>query len=195
MYIVIGLLKILLGLVMIVAAFPVQLAWFGVCFGTVIIGLIVFFSFPVLMLAPFLVLWTKGWGLVADGLEEIGFRASHEDLATSFETHNNEQFSANPYVQKLLDNNSACKGVIMHPDLPEGYEFKEKGVFGTAFSPIIPYWYARRAGKVQWRYQVAEARQKSPKVLANLERKYKKLLAKELEWELWVRADEHHSSN
>ena len=125
MRLILSLLKIVVGMIMIVAAFPVQASWFVFCFGTVIVGLIIFFGFPVLMLAPFLFLWVKGWGLVADGLEEIGFRASSDDvLAESFEMHNappsalasegkDEQISVDPFIQKMLSDTEVDKELYL----------------------------------------------------------------------------------
>ncbi len=45
--------KMILGAGFIIAGILVQIAWFGICFGTVILGIILLFAAPEILFAPF----------------------------------------------------------------------------------------------------------------------------------------------
>ena len=66
-----GLLFILSGVGMIVGAFIIEAAWLGLLFGTVIIGIVMLFLAPVLVMAPFFFLFGIGSTLLGSGMAMI----------------------------------------------------------------------------------------------------------------------------
>lgn len=66
-----GLAKIAIGIAMMAGAIAAELAWLGVCFGTVIVGVLLLFTFPLVLIAPFSFLWFPGWELLNSGLLDI----------------------------------------------------------------------------------------------------------------------------
>jgi len=72
-----GVLKFILGLAAMIAAFAVEIAWLGVCFGTVIIGTVLLLTYPTLLFSPFRVLSDRGLDLIASGLIDI--KAAEEE--------------------------------------------------------------------------------------------------------------------
>lgn len=66
-----GLLFILCGGALVIAAVAAEIAWLGLCFGTVIIGIAMLFLAPALLIAPMVfiggtgvALWSKGFELI-----------------------------------------------------------------------------------------------------------------------------------
>ncbi len=66
-----GLVFIISGVVMMVGAVAAQIAWLGLCFGTVIIGVLMLFFAPFLLFAPFTLLFGTGTALWGSGLAMI----------------------------------------------------------------------------------------------------------------------------
>lgn len=66
-----GLAKIVIGIAMMIGAITAEIAWLGFCFGTVVVGVILLLTFPMLLLTPFVFLWFPGWQLINDGLIDI----------------------------------------------------------------------------------------------------------------------------
>lgn len=66
-----GLLFILSGVGMIVGAFIIEAAWLGLLFGTVIIGIVMLFLAPLLVMAPFFFLFGIGSTLLGSGMAMI----------------------------------------------------------------------------------------------------------------------------
>jgi hypothetical protein len=66
-----GLVFILSGVSMMIGAVVVEAAWLGLCFGTVIVGILMLFFAPFLLLAPFALLFGTGTALLGSGLEMI----------------------------------------------------------------------------------------------------------------------------
>ena len=58
--------RFIIGVVFIVGGVIAQAAWFGVCFGTVIIGIMLLFFAPGILLFPFMFGLT--WGLTIMGV-------------------------------------------------------------------------------------------------------------------------------
>ena len=66
-----GLVFIISGVVMMVGAVAAQIAWLGLCFGTLIIGVLMLFFAPFLLFAPFTLLFGTGTALWGSGLAMI----------------------------------------------------------------------------------------------------------------------------
>ena len=66
-----GLAKIVIGIAMMIGAITAEIAWLGFCFGTVVVGVILLLTFPLLLLTPFIFLWSPGWQLIHNGLIDI----------------------------------------------------------------------------------------------------------------------------
>lgn len=81
------------------------------------------------------------------------------------------------------------------PDLPDGYEFKEKGFWGTAFSPVIEFWYGWWASRAAWDVRTAEYLQRSEKEIARKKTKRDRLQARHRDWALWLMAYEEANQN
>lgn len=62
-----GLFTMGLGLGVIIAAFLVEAAWLGLCFGSVIVGIVLLLFASHLLLAPFFFLFAGGAALLAAG--------------------------------------------------------------------------------------------------------------------------------
>jgi len=62
-----GVFLILAGLLVWIAGFSIGLAWLGLCFGTVIIGLIMLFCFPTVLFLPFSIPFGIGNMLISAG--------------------------------------------------------------------------------------------------------------------------------
>jgi len=63
-----GLIFILSGVLLMIGAVVAQIAWLGLCFGTVIIGVLMIFFAPLLLFAPFTLLFGTGTALWGSGL-------------------------------------------------------------------------------------------------------------------------------
>jgi len=57
--------KMILGAGFIIGGILVQIAWFGICFGTVILGIILLFVAPEILFAPFMIGLTGGLAFFA----------------------------------------------------------------------------------------------------------------------------------
>jgi uncharacterized membrane protein YkgB len=66
-----GLAKIAIGIAMMIGAIAAEIAWLGVCFGTVVIGVILLFTYPMVLMAPFAFLWFPGWQLLNSGSLDV----------------------------------------------------------------------------------------------------------------------------
>lgn len=66
-----GLLLILSGVLLMIGAVAAQIAWLGLCFGTVIIGILMLFFAPFLLFAPFTFLFGTGTALLGSGFVMI----------------------------------------------------------------------------------------------------------------------------
>lgn len=66
-----GLAKIIMGISMMIGAITAEIAWLGFCFGTVVVGVILLLTFPMLLMAPFAFLWFPGWQLLNSGSLDI----------------------------------------------------------------------------------------------------------------------------
>ena len=66
-----GLIFIISGILMMIAAVAAEVAWLGLCFGTVIIGVLMFFFAPLLLFMPFTFLFATGTALWGSGLVMI----------------------------------------------------------------------------------------------------------------------------
>ncbi len=66
-----GLIFILSGVLLMIGAVAAQIAWLGLCFGTVIIGVLMIFFAPFLLFAPFTLLFGTGTALWGSGLVMI----------------------------------------------------------------------------------------------------------------------------
>lgn len=66
-----GLVFILSGVLLMIGAVVAQIAWLGLCFGTVIIGILMVFFTPLLLFAPFTLLFGTGTALWGTGLVMI----------------------------------------------------------------------------------------------------------------------------
>ncbi len=66
-----GLLFILSGVLMMIGAFVAEAAWLTFCFGTVVIGVLMLFLAPLLLMAPFFFLFGTGTTLWASGMALI----------------------------------------------------------------------------------------------------------------------------
>ncbi len=66
-----GLLFIISGVLMMIGAFVAEIAWLGFCFGTVVIGVLMLFFAPLLLMAPFFFLFGIGTTLWASGMAMI----------------------------------------------------------------------------------------------------------------------------
>ena len=64
----VGLLLVFSGVLMMIGAVVAQIAWFGLCFGTVIIGILMLIFAPLLLFAPFTLLMGTGTALWVSGL-------------------------------------------------------------------------------------------------------------------------------
>jgi hypothetical protein len=62
-----GFILILLGGMLVVCAVVAQIAWLVFCFGSVVVGLLLLFLAPGLLIAPFVVIATMGGGLISRG--------------------------------------------------------------------------------------------------------------------------------
>lgn len=65
---ILGLIFVLVGVAMMIGAVVAEIAWLGVCFGTVIIGIVMLFFAPLLLFAPFTFLFVTGTALWGSGL-------------------------------------------------------------------------------------------------------------------------------
>jgi hypothetical protein len=66
-----GLLFILSGVGIIIGAFVIEAAWLAFIFGTVVIGVLMLFLAPLLVVAPFFFLFGIGTTLLGSGLAMI----------------------------------------------------------------------------------------------------------------------------
>lgn len=66
-----GLLFILGGVGMIIGAFVIEAAWLAFIFGTVVIGVLMLFLAPLLVMAPFFFLFGIGTFLLSGGMAMI----------------------------------------------------------------------------------------------------------------------------
>ena len=58
---------IAMGLVVFAAGIAVEVAWLAFCFGSVIVGLLLLFLAPLLLMGPFFFFSCIGWVLIAGG--------------------------------------------------------------------------------------------------------------------------------
>ena len=58
-------LKILIGSAMIIGGVILEIAWHGVCFGTVIVGIVMLIFAPGLLLIPFTFCITAGFAIIS----------------------------------------------------------------------------------------------------------------------------------
>ncbi|MBS9779553.1 MAG: hypothetical protein KGV51_02900 [Moraxellaceae bacterium] len=70
MRLIIGLLLILAGIGVCILSISLLIAWWGICFGTVIIGIILLLFLPQILLLP-LYLFPVGVGLIGLGIASI----------------------------------------------------------------------------------------------------------------------------
>jgi hypothetical protein len=63
-----GLLLLMCGLGMMIGALVIEIAWLGFCFGTVIIGIAILFVAPLLLMAPFTLVFASGTAAWASGM-------------------------------------------------------------------------------------------------------------------------------
>ena len=68
---ILGLVFILCGVALIVGGVIAEIAWLAFCFGTVIVGILLLFFMPIILLAPLTFGWAIGIGLFAKGFELI----------------------------------------------------------------------------------------------------------------------------
>ena len=66
-----GLLFVICGLFVMIGAVAAEIAWLGLCFGTVIIGIVMLFLAPHVLFAPFMIgigmtLWESGLAMISD---------------------------------------------------------------------------------------------------------------------------------
>ncbi len=66
-----GLIFILSGVLLMIGAVAAEIAWLGLCFGSVIIGILMVFFAPLLIFAPFTLLFGTGTALWGSGLVMI----------------------------------------------------------------------------------------------------------------------------
>lgn len=59
--------KILIGIALIISAFVIEAMWLGVCFGSVIVGVLLLIFAPGILFAPFNVLFVAGMAFFAYG--------------------------------------------------------------------------------------------------------------------------------
>lgn len=57
--------KVLIGSAIIVGAIAVEIAWLGLCFGTVIVGIVLLIFAPHILIAPFSIGMIGGLALIA----------------------------------------------------------------------------------------------------------------------------------
>ncbi len=68
MNIIKGLFLVIVGACILAGGFSIGIAWLGICFGTVIIGILVLVFCPTVLFLPFSVSFTFGVGLVTAGI-------------------------------------------------------------------------------------------------------------------------------
>ena len=68
---ILGLVFILCGVALIVGGVIAEIAWLAFCFGTVIVGILLLFFMPIILLAPLTFGWAIGIGLIDKGFELI----------------------------------------------------------------------------------------------------------------------------
>ncbi|GHX87118.1 hypothetical protein VCSRO160_3588 [Vibrio cholerae] len=56
---------------MMIGAVAAEIAWLGLCFGTVIVGVLMLFFAPLLLFAPFTLLFATGTALWGTGITMI----------------------------------------------------------------------------------------------------------------------------
>ncbi len=66
-----GLLFIICGVLMMIGAVVVEIAWLAFCFGTVVIGILMLIFSPTLLFAPFVFLMGIGTLLLGSGINMI----------------------------------------------------------------------------------------------------------------------------
>ncbi|MCK7632778.1 MULTISPECIES: hypothetical protein [unclassified Shewanella] len=68
---ILGLIFIICGVLMMIGAVAAEIAWLGLCFGTVIVGVLMLFFAPLLLFAPFTLLFATGTALWGTGITMI----------------------------------------------------------------------------------------------------------------------------
>jgi uncharacterized membrane protein HdeD (DUF308 family) len=63
-----GLLLLISGIALMIGAVVVEAAWLGVCFGTIIVGIAMLFFAPLLLMAPFTLVFASGTAAWASGM-------------------------------------------------------------------------------------------------------------------------------
>ncbi|WP_287125540.1 hypothetical protein [Desulfobacter sp.] len=63
-----GLGSLLVGVVILIVGWSLGFAWLGICFGTVIIGILMLIFCPTILFLPFSLFTTPGLSLIALGL-------------------------------------------------------------------------------------------------------------------------------
>ena len=97
----------LIGVVLIVAAFAVEISWLAFCFGSVLIGILLLIFAPAILFAPFNILFTLGLAFLARGsLGETEFRSysyRYDDRSTDYDSYYNEGYRQEPPAYSTYD--------------------------------------------------------------------------------------------
>lgn len=159
-----------------------------------LLGFIVFLWIAWAVLKVFLIRVFPRWGL---SIAEERYNRDPDDINENLvwearsrvhDLENRERSLHHPLIHQLVDSSEDCRYLIRAPDLPEDYQFVEKGFWSTGNSPLIHHWYAWRMGRAQHRYRIAKIRGEDADTLHRLELEFKRFYAKELEWGMWMQA-------